>query len=75
MQDLSVMRANMIVVAEDGTPIGRVDNVDAGRIKLTRSDSPDGQHHYLSLSAVASVTSDEIVLSMSIQAARRITAG
>ena len=31
----------------DGVHLGTVDNYESGRIKLTKSDSPDGQHHYI----------------------------
>jgi hypothetical protein len=39
------------------------------RIKLTRGDDPDGggHHHYLPLSAVASVEKGKVVLSMNHQ--------
>lgn len=69
------IREHMTVVANDGTPIGKVDHVDGDRIKLTRADSPDGQHHYLSLNTVASVENDQVVLSMSGEDAQRIAGG
>ncbi|MGC2785633.1 MAG: DUF2171 domain-containing protein [Roseiarcus sp.] len=38
----------MDVVASDGVRIGTVDHLDGpDRIKLAKSTSPDGQHHYL----------------------------
>ena len=39
----------MDVIASDGTKIGTVDRLDADRIKLARSTSADGQHHYVPL--------------------------
>jgi hypothetical protein len=54
------VRAHQQVLGSDGTPIGTVDHVDGGRMKLTRADSLDGQHHYLPLNIVGSVE-DEVV--------------
>lgn len=45
------------VVASCGTKIGRVDHVEGSHIRLTKSDSPDGVHHTIPLSWVASVDS------------------
>lgn len=72
MHAASNIREHMTVVANDGTQIGKVDRVDGDRIKLTRTDSPDGQHHYLSLTAVASVENDQVMLSMSGEEAQRL---
>ncbi len=44
----------------NGEHVGTVDHLDGDRIKLTRSDSADGQHHYLSLDDVQSV--DEVAV-------------
>lgn len=58
------IRERMAVVAEDGTHVGTVDHVEGDRIKLTRSDNPDGGgHRYLPVSAVSSVEGDTIRLS------------
>ncbi|HEY0084895.1 MAG TPA: DUF2171 domain-containing protein [Allosphingosinicella sp.] len=35
--------------------MGTVDGIDGDRIKLTRKDSPDGQHHYVGLDSVERV--------------------
>ena len=44
---------HMEVYASDGTKIGTVDHMDGpDRIKLAKSTSPDGQHHYVPLSWV-----------------------
>ena len=43
----------MDVIASDGVKIGTVDHLDGpDRIKLTKSASPDGQHHYVPLAWV-----------------------
>lgn len=60
MVDTTLIRPHMPVVGRDGNPIGTVDQLDAGRIKLTRSDSPDGQHHYLPLSEISGVDEQKV---------------
>lgn len=49
------IREHMDVYASCGTKVGRVDHVEGESIKLTKSDSPDGQHHRIPLSWVAKV--------------------
>ena len=41
------IRERMDVIASCGKKVGVVDHVDATTIKLTRNDSPDGQHHFI----------------------------
>lgn len=57
MVQASDIRPHMEVYGSDGILIGTVDHVDGDSIKLARKDSPDGQHHYVPLSAVARVDS------------------
>ena len=38
---------HMPVIASDGSHVGTVDHHDGERIKLTKNDSPDGQHHFI----------------------------
>ncbi len=50
MTDKRQIREHMEVRAVDGAHIGTVDYMEASdRIKLTKSDSPDGQHHIIPL--------------------------
>jgi hypothetical protein len=49
------IREHQDVYASCGTKIGTVDHVEGDSIKLTRSGSPDGQHHRIPLSWVAKV--------------------
>lgn len=50
------IRGHQPVVGSDGEPIGTVDAIEGDRIKLTKSDAQArGRHHYIPLSAVASV--------------------
>ena len=69
--DTSQIKDHMEVVGSDGEHVGIVDHLDetGTRIKLTRRDSKaDGVHHFLPVSAIASV--DQFVtLSMTAQEA------
>ena len=47
--DASRIVEHMDVIAADGAKIGTVDHLDGDKIKLARSTSPDGEHHYVSL--------------------------
>jgi hypothetical protein len=51
------------VIDADGNHVGTVDHVDGDRIKLTRQDSADGEHHYVSLSEVAGIEQGRVRLS------------
>lgn len=42
------IRAHMDVIASCGTKIGVVDGVEGNAIKLTKKDSRDGAHHFIS---------------------------
>ena len=55
MVDVSKIREHMSVVGSDGEHVGTVDHVEGDRIKLTRTDSRDGSHHYLPVTQVARV--------------------
>jgi len=37
----------MEVVSSCGCTMGKVDHLEGGAIKLTKNDSPDGQHHFI----------------------------
>ena len=43
----SDIRERMDVIASCGKKVGVVDHVEGGAIKLTKKDSPDGQHHFI----------------------------
>lgn len=54
----SQIRPHMDVIASDGTKIGTVDHLDGtDKIKLTKTESPDGQHHFVPLTWVDHVDS------------------
>ena len=41
------VKERMDVIASCGKKVGVVDHIEGGAIKLTRNDSPDGQHHFI----------------------------
>jgi hypothetical protein len=55
MAEASGISADMEVLGADGSHVGTVDGVEGDRIKLTRKDSPDGEHHYVALGSVERV--------------------
>lgn len=56
------VREHMEVVDDSGQHVGTVDHVDGDRIKLSRKDSSDGQHHYVQVSQIAGIEGDKIRL-------------
>jgi hypothetical protein len=62
-QSAAAIREHMGVEASCGTCVGKVDHVEGDTIKLTKNDSPDGQHHRIPLSWVATVD-DRVHLNM-----------
>jgi hypothetical protein len=64
------IKEHMEVVGADGRHVGTVDHLDGGdQIKLTRSDSADGEHHFLSVDLVERVD-DRVHLKITAQDAR-----
>ncbi|WP_426958553.1 DUF2171 domain-containing protein [Muricoccus radiodurans] len=64
MADASQIKEHMEVVGSCGHHVGTVDHVEGNRIKLTKNDGGDGQHHYLPISLVASVEDGKVKTSM-----------
>jgi len=46
----SSVKPHMDVIASCGMKIGTVDHPEGDTLKLTRSGSPDGQHHFIPMS-------------------------
>lgn len=63
MADLSQVREHAAVIGADGVHVGTVDHVDGDRIKLTKQDSGDQHHHWISGGLVAAVEGDTVRLS------------
>jgi hypothetical protein len=67
MSNLSSVREHMKVIGADGAPVGTVDKVEGGRIKLTKESSGaghhHGHHHYIPGNLVAEIEGDTVRLS------------
>jgi hypothetical protein len=67
MACLSGVKEHMQVIGADGAPIGTVDKVEGGRIKLTKKDSGEGSHkghhHFIDGSLVADIEGNKVRLS------------
>ena len=48
----------------NGEHVGTVDHVEGDQLKLSRSGSPDGQHHYVPLEQVESM--DEVAVYLNV---------
>lgn len=56
------IKEHMEVTDAQGQHIGTVDEVDDGRIKLTRTDSEDGAHHFIALDQVDRIDDNRVYL-------------
>ena len=60
------IKENMEVIGADGVHVGIVDHIEAGRIKLKKTDAYGqhaGHHHYIEMGFVAGVEVDKVRLS------------
>ncbi|HEY0960154.1 MAG TPA: DUF2171 domain-containing protein [Novosphingobium sp.] len=56
------IRPHQQIVDDQGNHVGTVDHLDGDRVKLTRSDASDNQHHYVQLSQIAGIEGDKVRL-------------
>jgi hypothetical protein len=56
------IREHMEVLDHTGAHLGTVDHVDGDRIKLARSDSNDGKHHFVEVSQVNGIEGNKVRL-------------
>ena len=67
MAGISDIKEHMQVIGADGVPVGTVDKVEGGRIKLTKKDSGEGSHkghhHYIDGGLVADIEGNTVRLS------------
>lgn len=56
------IKEHMEVTDAAGQHVGTVDKVEDDRIKLTKSDSSDGQHHYLMVDDVDKIEDNRVYL-------------
>ena len=65
------IRERMKVVGSDKQPVGTVDKVEGGRIKLMRNDpQAQGQHHYIPSDWVESIDGEQVRLRQKAEDAR-----
>jgi len=65
------IKERMDVIASCGTKIGVVDHLEGEAIKLTKSDSRDGQHHFIPKDWVERVDDKGVVLKKNSMDAER----
>ena len=63
MVDLSQIQEHADVIGADGVHVGTVDHLQGDRIKLTKKDSGDQRHHYISTGLVADIENGTVRLS------------
>ena len=56
------IKEHMEVTDCKGQHVGTVDHVDGDNIKLTKTDSADGMHHFLQMSDVDKVADNRVYL-------------
>jgi hypothetical protein len=56
------IKEHMDVTDSTGRHVGTVDEIEDNRIKLTRSDSSDGSHHYIDIDSVESIEDNRVTL-------------
>ena len=62
MFDKFRIKEHMEVVGKNGQHVGTVDEKDGDRVKLTRTDSSDGKHHYIDADMVDRVEDNRVYL-------------
>ncbi len=63
MADMSQIKEHADVIGADGVHVGTVDHVEGNRIKLTKRDSNDQHHHYITSDLIAEVEDGTVRLS------------
>ena len=62
---------HMEVVSSDGENIGTIETIDGTRLKLTRTDAPDGMHHHILTELIHRVEGDKVLLRKPAEQVRR----
>ena len=60
------IKQHMEVADQSGHHVGTVDEVDNDRIKLTRSDSSDGAHHFIAMDQVDRIDDNRVYLKQGV---------
>ena len=69
MIDKNDIQEDMAVVGSDGEHVGTVDKVEGDRIKLTKEDSANGRHNFVSCEMAESIEDGTITLSQTAEEA------
>ncbi|HEX7852677.1 MAG TPA: DUF2171 domain-containing protein [Sphingobium sp.] len=56
------LKEHMEVADANGRHLGTIDEVEGDAIKLTRSDSDDGQHHYIPFDSIDRIDDNRVYL-------------
>lgn len=62
MPEANIITEHMEILGSDGAHVGTVDSVDGDRIKLTKSGSADGRHHYVATALVQDIKGNAVTL-------------
>lgn len=62
MPEANIIKAHMEVVGSDGVHVGTVDSIEDTRIKLTKSGSEDGAHHFIETALVQDIKGNTVTL-------------
>ncbi|MDO6416306.1 DUF2171 domain-containing protein [Sphingomonas sp. BIUV-7] len=65
MPEANVIAEHMEVIGADGVHVGTVDHLDGDRIKLTKTSSEDGEHHYVATALVQDIRGNTVTLTKS----------
>lgn len=70
--NIQEIREHMKVIGADKQPVGTVDHVEGGRIKLSRSDpQANGKHHYIPGDWVDRIDGQQVCLTKNATEARQ----
>jgi len=69
MTDLSELAPGADIIGADGVHVGTLDHVDGRRLKLKKSDSSDGRHHFIDGGLIADIEDGRIRLSANAEVA------
>ncbi len=61
--EITDIKEDMKVVGSDGEHVGTVDGVEGDQLKLTKADSPNGQHNFIDAGKVGSCVGETVTLS------------
>lgn len=69
MTEANIIKEHMEIIGSDGGHVGTVDKVEGDRIKLTKAESGDGEHHYIATALVQDIKGNTVTLTADAAAA------